>query len=116
MFQETNRQQATPQETASPEINPQVTRPQEISPQEENRQNSSQLDSNKSNTFGVAPSPFNGIKLELGIVIVVAALLLIGVDSITQDRLIQIGVLFLAGASAMVWIIWRTRRIIKRLK
>jgi hypothetical protein len=116
MFQETNRQQATPQETASPEISPKVTRPQEISPQEKNRQNSSQLESNKSNTFGVAPSPFNGIKLELGIVIVVAALLLIGVDSITQDTLIQIGVLFLAGASAMVWIIWRTRRIIKRLK
>jgi len=68
----------------------------------------------KSKSFGVSPSPFNAIKLELGIVIVVGALLLIGVDSITDDILIQIGLLFVAGVSAMVWIIWRTHNVLKR--
>jgi hypothetical protein len=71
-------------------------------------------ESKKRNVFGVAPSPFNGIKLELGIVIIVGMVLIIGIDSITHDTLIQIGLLFIAGTSAMVWIIWRTRRILKR--
>lgn len=68
----------------------------------------------KSNTFSVAPSPFNSIKLELGIVIVVGALLLLGMNSIIHDTLIQIGILFITGTSAMVWIIWRTRNVLKR--
>ena len=76
------------------------------------QENSHKIKTSKS--FGVAPSPFNAIKLELGIVIVVGVLLLIGVDSITQDILIQIGLLFVAGVSAMVWIIWRTHNVLKR--
>ncbi|WP_455212684.1 hypothetical protein [Kaarinaea lacus] len=67
----------------------------------------------KVKSFGVAPSPFNAIKLELGIVIVVGVLLLIGVDSITQDPLIQMSLLFMAGVLSMVWIIWRTRNVLK---
>jgi hypothetical protein len=86
-----------------------VTPPQETNPPKIKPHESKQI-----NAFSVAPSPFNAIKLELGIVIVVGVLLLIGVNSITHDTLIQIGLLFIAGASAMVWIIWRTRKILKR--
>ncbi|KPJ91198.1 MAG: hypothetical protein AMJ53_12150 [Gammaproteobacteria bacterium SG8_11] len=72
------------------------------------------LETAKEKSFGVAPSPFNAIKLELGIFIVIGALLLLGVDSITQNTFIQIGLLLIAGVFAMVWIIWRTHKILHR--
>jgi Na+(H+)/acetate symporter ActP len=68
----------------------------------------------KEKSFGVAPSPFNVIKLELGIIIVVCLLLLLGVDSITHNTLIQLALLFVAGVLSMVWIVWRTHILIKR--
>ena len=67
----------------------------------------------KTNAFTVAPSPFNAIKLELGIVIVLGGLLLIALDSIIEDTFVQIGVLLLAGLLGMLWIIWRTHAILK---
>ena len=91
-----------------------MTITQQTKSQKKKSQDIDPRESKKSNAFSVAPSPFNAIKLELGIVIVVGVLLLLGVDSITHDTLIQIGILFLAGMSAMVWIIWRTRKILKR--
>ena len=93
----------------SPEKKSQETNPQETNPQEIELHASKKV-----HNFSVAPSPFNAVKLELGIVIVIGVLLLIGVDSITDDTFIQIALMFIAGASAMVWIIWRTSKILKR--
>lgn len=68
----------------------------------------------KTTPFRIAPSPFNAIKLELGIVIVMGALLLIALDSITEDALLQLSVLFVAGLLGMFWIMWRTHKVLKR--
>ncbi|MCG6969974.1 MAG: hypothetical protein LJE85_09430 [Gammaproteobacteria bacterium] len=68
----------------------------------------------KVSTFGVAPSPFNRVKLELAIIIVMGTVLFVGLDSITQDALIQTGLLFVAGTLGMVWIMWRSHRVGKR--
>jgi hypothetical protein len=71
-------------------------------------------DNDKQTSFGVAPSPFNRVKLELGIIIVTGTLLLIGLDSIIEDALIQTGLLFLAGILGMVWIMWRSYKVVKQ--
>jgi len=70
--------------------------------------------SQKNKSFSVAPSPFNSIKLELAIVMVVGGLMLAAVDSITQDLILQISILLIAGLLGMAWIIWRTRKQLKR--
>ena len=62
-------------------------------------------------SFTVAASPFNGVKFDLALIVIVA-----GVVWLIHDRLIENGVgqlLFLAGygLSAMVWLVAKTRRI-----
>ncbi len=64
-------------------------------------------------SFGVAPSPFNAVKLELGVLIVLNLSLLAMLNSIIQDGFIQIALLLMAGIAGMVWIIWRTHKILK---
>ena len=66
-----------------------------------------------SKSFSVAPSPFNAIKLELAILIIVGGLMLMALDSITQDLLLQISLLFISGMLGMAWIMWRTYRLLK---
>ena len=73
---------------------------------------SSHCESGKS--FGVAPSPFNTVKLELALLLIMGLLLLVGLDSITQNTLIQIVVLFIFSIIGMVWLVLRTRRVVKR--
>jgi len=67
-------------------------------------------------TFTVAPSPFNSIKFELGVILLVGLLLLL---LLAHGRLIgspRLQFLLLAayGISGMVWLIVRTRRILLR--
>jgi hypothetical protein len=74
-----------------------VTKPQDVS---------------KTKSFSVPPSPFNSIKLELAIILIVGGLLILAMDSITQDLVLQITLLFVAGLSGMVWLGWRTRKVL----
>jgi hypothetical protein len=69
--------------------------------------------SRKNKSLSVAPSPFNSIKLELAVVFILGGLLLAVLDSITQDLFLQISILFGAGLTGMVWIIWRTYGLLK---
>lgn len=64
--------------------------------------------------FGVAASPLNIVKLELGVVFFVAVVLWFGVDSITANLKEQLLVLALYGITCMGWILYRTKRILLR--
>lgn len=64
--------------------------------------------------FGVAASPLNSVKFELGVVFCVAAVLWLAVDSITANLKGQLLVLALYGLVGMSWIVLRTRRILRR--
>lgn len=63
--------------------------------------------------FGVAASPLNKVKFELGIIICMGALLWLAVDSITAHVGAQLLILLVYGLSAMVWLIVRTRKIVQ---
>jgi hypothetical protein len=65
--------------------------------------------------FGVAASPLNSVKFELGVILCVGALLWLAVDSITADLGRQLLILVAYGMAGMVWLIYRTRRVMARL-
>ena len=63
--------------------------------------------------FSVAPSPFNPVKLELGIILILWILVWLILDSITKNNGIQILILFIFGVSAMCWLVLRIRRLLR---
>ncbi len=65
--------------------------------------------------FGVAASPLNGVKLELGIILFVGLLLWLAVDSITVNLANQLLILALFGGVSALWLVLRTRRTLKQL-
>lgn len=89
-----------------------MTEPSDKRPGDIAADDSSSSRSGKS--FGVAPSPFNAVKLEVALLLIMGLLLLVGLDSITQNTLIQFAVLFIFGVIGMVWLMWRTRRVVRR--
>ncbi len=64
--------------------------------------------------FGVAASPFNGIKLELGICIILGILVWMGADSITADEDTQLLVLLAYSMFGTIWLVVRTRAVLRR--
>ena len=64
--------------------------------------------------FGVAASPFNGVKLELGICIVLGLLLWLGADSITANEDTQLLILLAYSLSGTIWLVMRTRAVLQR--
>lgn len=64
--------------------------------------------------FGVAASPFNGVKIELGLSILLGALLLLGADSITADAAAQWWLFLGYGLLSMCWLLLRTRAVLRR--
>ena len=64
--------------------------------------------------FGVAASPFNGIKLELGICLVLGVCLWLAADSITADEGAQLLLFWAYGLLSMVWLVLRTRVVLRR--
>lgn len=64
--------------------------------------------------FGVAASPFNGVKLELGIILVLGLLLWLAADSITADRDAQLFLLGSFSIAGMLWLVQRTRRVLRQ--
>jgi len=59
--------------------------------------------------FGVHASPFNGVKLELAIILILGALFWLVLDSITNNEITQIGLLLLFGVLGAAWLVIRTR-------
>ena len=61
--------------------------------------------------FGVAASPFNGVKIELGIVLILGFVLWLAADSITASITAQLLVLVSYGLIGAFWLVIRTRRV-----
>jgi hypothetical protein len=62
--------------------------------------------------ISVAPSPFNAVKLELALILIVSCVLLFTVSSITNEYLHQLLLLGSYGAVCMLWLVIRIRYII----
>lgn len=63
--------------------------------------------------FTVPPSPFNAVKFELGVILVVGMLLLL-IQWRINHVLVQFLLLLSYGLLGMGWIMFRTRRILVR--
>ena len=66
--------------------------------------------------LSVAPSPFNAVKLELAVILIVGLLLWIAVDSITNSDVTQIVILLVFGVFGASWLILRTHILLRRLQ
>lgn len=64
--------------------------------------------------FGVAPSPFNGVKLELAVVMVLGLCVWMAAEFITASDFVQIIVLLGFSLVAAVWLITRTRILFRQ--
>ncbi len=64
--------------------------------------------------FGVAPSPFNGVKLELGIVLVLGAVLWLGANFIIASLGGQLLMLAVYGIASTLWLMFRTCRVLRQ--
>lgn len=63
----------------------------------------------------VAPSPFNEVKLDLGVILSVGVVLLLVQGRALDSLLAQFLVLACYGLLGMLWIVIRTRRVMARL-
>ncbi len=64
----------------------------------------------------VAPSPFNKVKFELGVVLVLLPLVWLVVGRLITDSLLQFAMLFGLGSVAAAWLLLRTRATLRRLE
>lgn len=64
--------------------------------------------------FSVAASPFNGVKLELALIMVIAVVFMLMVDKVTSSDSTQYLLLLGFGLLAMIWLVVRTRMILNR--
>ena len=63
--------------------------------------------------FGVAASPFNGVKFDLAIILIVAVLLLLVHAKLVADSFTQLLMLGGYGVAAMAWLMFRTRSVLR---
>ena len=63
----------------------------------------------------VAPSPFNEVKLDLGIILAVGGLLLLAQGRVLDSLLLQLLVLVSYGLIGLIWIVVRTRQVMAKL-
>lgn len=66
--------------------------------------------------FSVSASPFNPVKLDLAIILVVAVLYVLVVMKAVADEGTQFVLLALYGAGASVYLVWRIRRVLAEHK
>lgn len=62
----------------------------------------------------VEPSPLNHIKLELGLMLCIAVVLLLVAPRLSDDTLVQLGLLSGFGLAFMVRIVFRVRQVVRR--
>ena len=65
--------------------------------------------------FGVAASPFNGVKIELGFVLILGIVLWLAADSITASITAQLLLLMGYGCISAFWLVIRTQRIMRHI-
>jgi hypothetical protein len=65
--------------------------------------------------FGVAASPFNGVKIELGFVLILGFVLWLAADSITASITAQLLLLMGYGCISAFWLVIRTQRIMRQI-
>jgi len=63
----------------------------------------------------VAASPFNSVKLDLGVILVLSVLAWLVIDRLVDGSWMQFFYLGACGIIFMSWLIFRTRRIINKL-
>lgn len=63
----------------------------------------------------VAPSPFNEVKLDLGIILAVGGLLLLVQGRVLDSLLLQLLALVSYGLIGLIWIVVRTRQVMAKL-
>ena len=68
----------------------------------------------KDTAFTVAASPFNTIKLELVIVLIIGFLLWIVLNSITDNDWAHIVILFVYSVGGAVWLSVRVRKVLQQ--
>jgi hypothetical protein len=73
---------------------------------------SSQTPSKKG--FGVAASPFNRVKMELGIALIFGFVLWLAADSITASIATQLLLLVGYGLISASWLVFRTQRVARQ--
>ena len=66
----------------------------------------------KGKGFTVSASPMNGVKFELGVILMVALLFWLVVERVTDDSFWKLLSLLLYGVVAMAWLIFRTRQVL----
>lgn len=64
--------------------------------------------------FSVAASPFNGIKLDIGIFLLVGIILLVVLENISISATIEWLVLAGYGLMTFLWVFIRARKILKK--
>lgn len=69
-----------------------------------------------SKVFSVQPSPFNPIKFELGVILVLAVLTWLLVHSITDDPLSQVFCLVIFSLAASSWVVIRVRLLSQKMR
>lgn len=66
-------------------------------------------------SFTVKASPFNVVKFDLAIILILGVLLFLVHDLLVTDELTQLAVLAGYGLLAMAWLLVRTRRVSREL-
>lgn len=65
--------------------------------------------------LAVAPSPFNEVKLDLGVILSVGVVLLLAQGRVLDSLPLQLLLLTSYGLLGMIWMVVRTRRIMARI-
>ena len=71
--------------------------------------------SRRRKVFTVKASPFNSIKLDLAMFLIVGIGILVVNERLVEHQLGQLLIVAGYGIAAMLWIVMRTRRVLKRL-
>ena len=64
--------------------------------------------------FTINASPLNPVKLDLGLVLIIGFMLLMLNEKLSDSRAVQFAILGGYGIVAMVYLIWRTRKLVKK--
>lgn len=65
--------------------------------------------------FSVAPSPFNPVKFDLGVVIILGICVFVIQEVLISDGNVQLGLLLAYGTIAALWLLVRIQRVKKQL-
>ncbi len=71
--------------------------------------------SRRRKVFTVKASPFNAIKLDLALILIVGIVVLVAHDRLVEHQLGQLLIVVGYGIAAMLWIVVKTRRVLKNI-